>query len=149
MYFLNFHIDKKAAPLIRSAINFGNQAKSRNVTNSAFDRDLGTFILMVEGFQKHAPNLNKTDALSMLTKARIVTKQFYEIRDSIQSMEVAGIDSLLIKVKYAINALDRLEAMLHIASTRGVDVEKTPDYIKQGISKHSLEAASHSLSKED
>jgi hypothetical protein len=57
-------------------------------------------------------------------------------------------EELLSKLQYTIKALNRLEAQLHLAASKAIPVEKTPDYMKAGLAKLSQEAIATGLSKE-
>ena len=148
MYFLNFQIDKKLAPVLRSAKLIWLANKALKPPKSSFDTELGNFILMVEGFQKHVPNLVADDARQMLESTQKVTGQVYVIRDNLKSTEEGNDDVIQSKLKYAIKALNRLEAMLHVAATKAIPVEKTPDYLQQELARMSQEAVGKSLTKQ-
>ncbi len=129
MYFLNFQIDKKLAPVLRSAKLIWLANKALKPPKSSFDIELGNFILMVEGYQKHVPNLTPDDARQMLESTQKVSRQVYIIRDNLKSTEEGNDQAIQSKLKYSIKALNRLEAMLHVAATKAIPVEKTPEYI--------------------
>jgi hypothetical protein len=148
MYFLNFNIGKKAAQLIKKASQFKRDAIASKSPHTSFDQELGSFILMVEGFQKHVENLKIEEAQSMLDHTKKVAKQFYQIKEDLENLE--GIDKaeLGTKLNYAIKVIHRLISMLHIKCTRDLPREKTPDYIKEGLAQYSREAIAQTLGRE-
>ncbi len=148
VYFLNFHIQKKAAPLIRSAKRVGSESQTPSSNKVALNWNLGYFILMVEGFQKHVANLSPEDAGSMLAETKKVCKQFYAVKEAAMINAANTDEELLSKLQYTIKALNRLEAQLHLAASKAIPVEKTPDYIRTGLAKLSQEAIATGLSKE-
>lgn len=143
-YFLRFNINQKANPLVMLA----QPPAKKDGTSTRVDDELGDFILMIEGFHMHAAKLSKEEAGAKLIETRKACQVFYDLKATYSGLKTPSDERIKDKIKYAIKALNRLEALLHLNFTSGNDVERTPDHIKQGLAQISNDAIAHRLSKE-
>lgn len=147
MYFLSFPIEHKGS----SVLEQGGKLPPMNAMDGQpwqrFEQEMDEFILMVEGYQTHASKLTSEEAKPILATTKATNKRFTRFVSGLLEMNWDNA-SIPKKLKYALKALNRLEAMLHKATYMGSPVQPTPAHIQEGLSAYSREATGKSLSKE-
>ena len=98
-----------------------------------FKKKLDELILPIEGFLRHINELAKEDAEELLAPTRKIIRIFDKYDQLLALSEYAQDVQLKEKYKYLLKTLYRLESLLHIQATKDIPVEKTPDYIREGI----------------
>lgn len=102
-------------------------------------------ILEVEGFYKHIPELSTEETIKILKSTKTIINILDRNDELLKSINYMDDKRVGIKFKYALKTLYRLESLLHIESTRGVEIEKTDATLVQGLVGVSILSVSKSV----
>lgn len=150
---MEIDIPEVARPIIRKtrkieAIRTAKKVRTELMTEkNKLDHLLTDFILLVEGFYKYIPSLKKEKVKNILDDTRDIIPTFDSINEDLKKEHYLNDVAFKEKFRYSIRVVYRLESLLHITYTKDLSIQKTPEYIKEGLSKISSEAVANSLSK--
>lgn len=147
MFFLSFPIEHKGSSVLEQGGRLTPSDEANGQPWQRFEMEMDEFILMVEGYQTHVAKLSPDEAKVILASTKATNKRFTKFVSGLMEMSWDN-GSIPQKLKYALKALNRLEAMLHKATYKGTPVQPTPEHIKEGLSNFSKEAVGKNLSKE-
>ena len=112
---------------------------------SRIHKTLDEMILEVEGFYKHIPELSTEETIKILKSTKTIINILDRNDELLKSINYMDDKRVGIKFKYALKTLYRLESLLHIESTRGVEIEKTDATLVQGLVGVSILSVSKSV----
>jgi len=149
--YLTLDIEKQARPIIRSGENVNLALRFMQSLaewlKSSLSNNLDNFILTTEGFHKHVTELNDTDSRLLLDKTGDVIRWFDKLQEQFDRINFMDDVELKEKFKYAQKSLFKLEALAHVQTTKNVPIEKTQNFLQEGIAKLSKEAIGSALSQ--
>ena len=139
-------IPEATKPIIRKTFKMEDKkAAELREAKAELDHLLNELILLIEGFYKFIPTLHKDKVKHMLDNTAEAVPKMDSADERLKSIRYLNDTDLKEKFRYALKLLYKLKAVLHVAYYKDKPVLKTQMYIKEGLSKISLEAVSTNL----
>lgn len=103
--------------------------------SKTLNRELNSFILGLEGAQKHLAELDENNAMLLLKDTKRIIGIIESFENELKKDNYLNDPLLKDKFKYLLSTLYKFESLLHKIAYSNAPVEKTDEQIKKGIIK--------------
>lgn len=135
MFFPALDIEKKAKPIIKKINDFGVSAHLFDISKKRLKENIDDLILVIEGFSNHIQDLNKNQSEVLLQQTKKTFRSFVEIDDELNARDYLMDIEFKEKFQYSLKTLSMFKSLLHIYITQGAAVKRTPDTLKEALSR--------------